>query len=193
MKYLIPFGLLIFLIGLYLAFFTHSSVWYSVFLVGGFLFLEGINSSKGFSVLKNIKWFLLTWLIFFAITLVIEAIGNLWLNLWVFPLFGKLDYCIHVIVIGYPLTGFFGLEFFVLLQKIFTSRRKQLFILPVSTFLFGYLNEYPNVFAHEWQYINWPFGEFLGIPILVSFLWIFLLLMLYFKRPFEFLEKNDLL
>ncbi len=185
MKFLIPLGLVIFALGLYLAFSQHSDIWYSVFLIGGFLLLEGINSQKGFSVLKKQKKFLLTWLIFIAITVALEIIGNLWLNLWDYPTFNKLDYLIHALVIGYAFTGFFGLEFFVLLQKYFPSQRAQVVILPIAAFLFGYLNEYPNIFAYEWKYINWPFGEFLGIPILVSFLWILLLIVILFKKPFE--------
>lgn len=186
MKILIPTGLLIFLFGLYLAFFQHSDVWSSVFLIGGFLLLEGINIPKGFSVLKNRKWFLLTWLIFIAIAIAVEIIGNLWLNLWNYPTFNKLDYLIHVLVIYYTFAGFFGLEFFVLLQRIFPSRKALIIILPISAILFGYLNEYSNIFAYEWKYNNWPFGEFLGIPILVSLLWILSLVVLFFKKPFEF-------
>ena len=186
MKYLTLTGLVLFVFGLYLAFFQHSDIWYSVFLVGGFLFLEGINYPKGFSVLKNRKWFLKTWLIFIVIAVVIEIIGNLWLNLWDYPTFNKLNYLIHLLVTGYVFTGFFGLEFFVLVQRIFKSKKSQIIILPVSAFLFGYLNEYPNIFAYEWKYINWPLGEFLGIPILVSLLWIILLFVLFFKKPFEF-------
>lgn len=186
MKYLVPVGLFLFAFGLYLAFFKHSDIWYSFFLIGGFLFLEGINYPKGFSILKNRKWFLQTWLIFIVIAVVIEIVGNLWLNLWDYPTFSKLNYLIHLLVTGYVFTGFFGLELFVLLQRIFTSRKSQIIILPISSFLFGYLNEYPNIFAYEWKYVNWPFGEFLGIPILVSFLWIILLFVLFFKKPFEF-------
>ena len=188
MKYLIPIGLLLFVFGLYLAFFQHSDIWSSVFLIGGFLLLEGINIPKGFSVLKNRKWFLFTGLIFIVIGIAVEIIGNLWLNLWYYPTFNKLDYLIHILVIYYAFTGFFGLEFLVLLQRIFTSRKAQIVILPITAFLFGYLNEYSNTFAYEWKYINWnwPFGEFLGIPIWVSFLWILLLIALFFKKPFEF-------
>lgn len=183
---LVFLGLVMFVLGLYLAFFQHSDIWYSVFLVGGFLFLEGINSQRGFSVLKNKKWFLLTWLIFIVITIAVEIVGNLWLNLWDYPTFNQLDYIIHVLIIGYPFSGFFGLEFFVLLQKCFSSRKAQIITLPVSAILFGYLNEFPNTFAYEWKYINWPGGEFLGISISVSFLWILLLFVILFKKHFEF-------
>jgi hypothetical protein len=157
--------------------------------MGGFLLLEGINYQKGFSVLKNKKWFLLTWLIFMALTIFVEIIGNLWLNLWDYPTFNTLDYLIHVIVIGYAFTGFFGLEFFVIVQRTFISKKAQLIVLPIAAFFFGYLNEYPNIFAYEWKYINWPFSEFLGIPILVSFLWLLLLIVILFKKPFEL--KNE--
>jgi len=186
LKYLTSFGLILFVFGLYLAFFQHSNIWYSFFVIGGFLLFEGINYQKGFSVLKNIKWFLQTWLIFIVIGTVIEIIGNLWLNLWDYPTFSRLNYLIHLFITGYVFTGFFGLEFFVLLQRIFPSRKLQIILLPISSFIFGYLNEYPNIFAYEWKYINWPFGEFLGIPILVSILWIILLFVLFFKKPFEF-------
>ncbi|RJQ13548.1 hypothetical protein C4553_03340 [Candidatus Parcubacteria bacterium] len=185
-------GFVILVSGLYLAFLQHSDIWYSVFLVGGFLFLEGINSQREFSIIKNKKRLFLTWLIFIIITVAVEIIGNSWLNLWDYLTFNRLEYLIHVIIIGYPLTGFFGLEFFVLLQRYFHSRKTQMIILPISAFLFGYLNEYPNVFASEWKYINWPLGSFLGIPILVSFLWILLLFVLLFKKPFcvHSLPKN---
>ena len=185
MRFLILTGFILFLFGLYLAFFQHSDIWYSIFIIGGFLLLEGINFRKGFSVLKNPKWFLLTWLIFIGITTVVELIGNAWLNLWDYPTFNEFDYFIHVLIIGYAFTGFFGLEFFVLLQRYFPSKRAQIFILPIAAFFFGYLNEYPNIFAYEWKYINWPLGEFLGIPILVSFLWILLLVVILFKKPSE--------
>src|SRR3989344_5627157 len=154
MKYLIPTGLIIFIFGLYLAFLRHSDIWYSVFVIGGFLLLEGINYPEGFSVLKNRKWFLRTWMIFIVIGVVTEIIGNLWLNLWDYPAFNKLDYLIHVLIIGYPFVIFFGLEFFALLQRIFTSRKARVIILTISTILFGYLNEYPNIFAYEWKYVN---------------------------------------
>ena len=186
MKYLLPFGLVLFVFGLYLAFFQHSNIWYSFFLIGGFFLVEGINYPYGFSVLKNRKLFLRTWLIFIVISIFIEIVGNYWLDLWDYPSFGKTEYLIHLLITGYVFTGFFGLEFFVLLQRIFTSKKSQIIILPIFAFLFGYLNEYPNIFAYEWKYINWPFGEFLGIPILVSFLWIILLFVLFFKKPFEF-------
>ena len=189
MKFLIPIGLVIFVFGLYLAFFEASDIWSSFFLIGGFLLLEGVNYPKGFSILKNKSWFLLTWLIFIAISIAVEAIGSSWLNLWDYPSFNKFDYLTHILVIYYPFAGFFGLEFFVLLQRIFPSRKTQIIILPVSAFLFGYLNEYPNTFAYEWKYNNWPFGEFLGIPILLSFLWIFVLVVILFKKPFEFRKE----
>ena len=51
----------------------------------------------------------------------------------------------------------------------------------IAAFLFGYVNEYPNTFAHEWVYVNWPLGEVLGIPILVSILWVALLAVLLLK------------
>ena len=186
MKYLMLFGLILLAFGLYLAFFQHSDIWYSVFLVGGFLLLEGINYSKGFSVFTNIKWFLQTWLIFIVIGALIEAIGNLWLNLWDYPTFNKLDYLIHVLIIGYAFISFLGLEFFVLVQRVFSSRILQIIFLTISALLLGYINEYPNIFAYEWKYINLPLNEFLGIPIMVSFLWIILLLVLFFKKLFEF-------
>ena len=186
MKYLIPLGLILFVFGLYLAFFQHSDIWYSFFLIGGFLLLEGINYPKGFSVFTNIKWFLKIWLIFIVIAIIIEIIGNLWLNLWDYPTFNKLNYLMHLLITGYVFTGFFGLEFFVLLQRIFTSKKTQIIILPISAFLFGYLNEYPNIFAYEWKYVNLPLGEFLGIPILISLLWLILLFVLFFKKPFQF-------
>jgi len=186
LKYLTSFGLILFVFGLYLAFFQHSNIWYSIFITGGFILFEGINYPKGFSVLKNKKLFLRTWLIFIVIGTVIEIIGNLWLNLWDYPTFSRLNYLIHLFITGYVFTGFFGLEFFVLLQRIFPSRKLQIILLPISSFIFGYLNEYPNIFAYEWKYTNRPLGEFLGIPILVSILWIILLFVLFFKKLFEF-------
>ena len=185
-----PVGLILFVFGLGLAFFRHYDSWYSVFLTGGFLFLEGVNFPKGFSVLKNGGRFLPTWLIFIATAIAVEVVGNYWLNLWDYPTFDKLDYLIHVLIIGYPLACFFGLEFFVLLQRIFKSSRVQIAILPIAAFLFGYLNEYPNLFAYEWKYNNWPFGESLGIPILVALLWILLLVVLFFKKQFECTTKD---
>ena len=184
-KTMIPIGLILGALGLYLAIYQSSDVWYSFFLIGGFLFLEGLNARNGFSVLGHIRQFIKIWIIFIVITIAVEIIGNVWLNLWQYPTFGVFDYIIHVLIIGYLLTAFFGLEFFVLIQRLFPSKISRALALPISAFLFGYLNEYPNIFAYEWKYINWPFGEFLGIPILVSILWILLLLVVPFKKSFE--------
>src|SRR4051812_26447828 len=111
-------GILILLSGLYLAFFWHSTIWYSFFVVGGFLFLEGINSKRGFSILGNRKSFVYTWLIFILLGILVELIGNLWFDGWDYP-FGIAAYFIHVILIGYPFVAFFGMEFFVLIKKYF--------------------------------------------------------------------------
>jgi len=184
MKLTLPIGLGLFLLGLYLAFVQHSPIWYTPYLIGGFLSFESIKSRTGFSVLKDPRNFALVWLIFIVITIGVELTGNYWLDLWTYPSFGTLEYFIHIILIGYAFTGFFGLMVFVSLQKLFRSRRQQMIVLPIAAFLFGYVNEYPNTFAHEWVYVNWPFGEVLGIPILVSILWIAWLVVLPLKRFF---------
>lgn len=180
------FGLGLLLLGFVLAFFAHSTIWYSPFVVGGFLFLEGINAPRGFSILKNKRRFFRVWLTFLSLGVVVEIFFNAWLNLFDYPSFNSLDYLIHVVIIGYPFVGLFGLEAFVLLQDVFPSKKVQVFVLPISAFLFGYLNEYPNLFAYEWVYINWPLGEFLRIPILISILWIGLLSSLFWKKLFVF-------
>jgi len=187
MKFLFPIGAAIFILGLFLAFFEHSDIWYSFFLIGGFLLLEGVNYTDGFSVLKNPRRFLETCLIFLGITVLIEIIGNFWLNLWNYPTFGRLDYFIHVLIIGYVFTFFFGLEFFVLIKRLVRSKPVRVIVLPIAAILFGYLSEYPNTFAFEWKYINWPFAEFLGIPVFVSLLWLLLLSVM----PFEKLFRRD--
>ena len=61
----------------------------------------------------------------------------------------------------------------------------------MAAFIFGYLNEYPNTFAYEWKYANWPLGEFLKIPILVSSLWVLLLFELFFKHWFTINPSPD--
>ena len=181
MKLTLPIGLGLFLLGLYLAFIQHSPIWYTPYLIGGFLSFEGIKSRTGFSVLKYPRKFVLVWLIFLFIAVVVELTGNYLLDLWNYPSFGMLDYFLHVILIGYAFTLFSGLGFFVFLQNLFPSRNIQIFLLPIAAFLFGYVNEYPNTFAHEWVYVNWPLGEVLGIPILVSILWVALLAVLLLK------------
>jgi hypothetical protein len=176
MKFFIPIGLSIVILGLYLAFFQHSDIWYSVFLVGGFLLFEGINIPKGFSVLHNNIGFLRTWILFIAFGVMVELIGNYWLNLWDYPTYTWLDYVIHVLIVGYPFTGFLGLELFCFTPVV---------LLPVSAVLLGFIIEYPNTFAYEWIYHGWLGGEFMGIPIFVLLLWNVLLATIFFKKPFE--------
>ena len=178
------FGFTILLLGLYLAFFMHSKIWYSFFVIGGFLFLESLNSKEGFSVLNDKKKFLFVFFIFAILGILIEIVGNLWLNLWDFPNLNKLDYLIHVIIITYPLVSFFGLELFVLINRITASRTSLLIIAPITAFIFGFLNEYPNLFAYEWRYNKMPFGELFGIPILMYFSWLLILFTLLFKKLF---------
>ena len=182
---LIISGLTLFLAGLYLAFGLHSTVWYSAFVIGGFLLFEGINRRRDFSVLAHPKNFLLVWGIFIAITIGVEFLGNYWFDFWNYPSFNTLDYLINVILIGYAFTGFFGLTFLVFLQQFLHSKAQQVVWLPIAAFLFGYFNEYPNTFAYEWIYVDWPLGEPLGIPVVISILWIALLLVLLFKRFFQ--------
>ena len=183
MKPLLLTGFIVFLAGLYLAFIQHSAIWYSFFVVGGFLLFEGINKQKGFSVLKHPKNFLLVWFYFALIGITVEIIGNYWLDMWDYPAYDAWKYILHVITIGYPFVGFFGLQLFVYLREKFSE--KQLFILPIFAILFGYANEIPNLFAYEWVYKNWVFGDFIGIPILISLLWITILVSLLFERFFQ--------
>ncbi|MDP2598513.1 MAG: hypothetical protein Q8P49_01645 [Candidatus Liptonbacteria bacterium] len=178
-------GLALFLFGLYLAFIYHSTIWYSFFVIGGFIMFEGINRRYSFSVLRNKKVFLIDWFIFVLITVAVELIGNFWLRLWYYPGYSAVSYLINVIVIGYAFTGFFGLEFFTFVRRRIKSKTAKFIILPITALLFGYINEYPNTFAYEWVYENWPLGELFRIPILVSVLWIALLTVLLFGKPFD--------
>lgn len=118
-----------------------------------------------------------------------KVVGNLsWTDtgnrscrrLWIYPYLSGLQYAFHVLLVGYPFTGFFALELFVWFQGFPSVRETQFVSLPVAAFIFAYLNEYPNTFAHEWKYVNWPIGEFLNVPILVPFLWVPLLFVLRF-------------
>ena len=108
---------------------------------------------------------------------VVEVIGNYWLHLWGYPEFHVLAYFIHVLLIGYPFTGFLGMELF---------KSEQQLCLPIFATVLGCLIEFTNTFAYEWKYANWPGAIFLGIPVLVLILWNILLLSLLFKKPFEF-------
>ena len=133
--------------------------------------------------MKHARRFFKLWVIFFGMTIAIEAIGGRWLSLWFYPRLGGLAYLFHVLIIGYPFTGFFALELFVWLQS-FSWVKKTQPALPIVAFAFAYLNEYPNTFAYEWRYASWPVGEFLNIPILVPFLWVSLLFVVLFKDWF---------
>jgi hypothetical protein len=188
MKYLISSGIIVLISGLYLAFIDHSPIWYSFFLVGSFLFLEGINQKKGYSLLKNWRAFLLVWLIFIAITILTEWIGKFALHAWEYPHFGRIDYLIHVILIGYPIAFFVAIEFFVIIKR-YVPKNLLLIMLPISAIIFGYLNEIPNLFAYEWKYREMMLGNVLGIPILVSFLWLLILLVQLFEKYFW--DKTD--
>ena len=110
-------GFVIFLSSFYLVFFLSSKIWYSFFVIGGFLFLEGFNSRKDFSILKDFKKFIFIWFVFALIGVLLEIIGNFYLDKWDYPNYSKLDYIIHVVLIGYPFVGFFAMELFVFLEK----------------------------------------------------------------------------
>ena len=176
MRFIGIFGIAAFLLGLYLAFFIHSKIWYSFFVVGGFLFLEFINSKKGNSMFSDKKRFLPLFFAFFIAGIIIEIIGNLWLNMWELPNLNKYEYIFHVLLIGYPFPCLFGLQFLTLLTKFFHSKKARFIILPFSAVIFGFISEYPNTYAYEWKYNSLPFGELFGIPILILFSWMLLLL-----------------
>ncbi len=184
MKFTLPIGLCLFILGLHLAFIQHSAVWFSPYTIGGFLIFESINARRGFSLLRYPRNFVLVWLLFILVTIAVELTGNYWLNLVNYPSLGIPEYVVHVIFIAYAFTGFFSLTLLVSLHNVFTSKRQRMIVLPIAAFLFGYVNEYPNTFAHEWVYVNWPLGEVLGVPILVSILWIAWLVVLPLKRFF---------
>lgn len=178
MKNIFIIGAVLLFLGLILALFFHSAIWYSPFVVGGFLLFESLNTRYGFSILSSKRKFLVVWLIFILLGILIELITNTWLDLFDYPYYGKSLYLINVTIIGYPFVGFFGLEFFIWLHNRF--KKKTMMLFPAA-FIFGYVNELPNLLAYEWRYKNWPLGELLGIPILVSIFWIGLLLTLLFK------------
>ena len=182
MRFIGIFGIAAFLLGLYLAFFIHSKIWFSFFVVGGFLFLESINSKRGNSIFSNKKRFLTLFFAFFIAGIIIEIIGNLWLNMWDYPSYKKLYYTAHVLIIGYPFVCLFGLEFLILLTKFFHSKKAWFIILPLAAIIFGFINEYTNTYAYEWKYNPLPLGEFLGIPIIILFLWLLLLLIIPIKK-----------
>ena len=176
------FGIAAFLFGLYLAFFIHSKIWYSFFVIGGFLFLESINSKRENSIFSDKKRFLALFFAFFIAGIIIEIIGNLWLNMWKLPDLNKSEYIFHVLLIGYPFPCLFGLEFLTLLSRFFPSKNIRFIILPFGALIFGLINEYPNTYAYEWRYNSLPLGEFLGIPIMILFLWLLLLLTIPIKK-----------
>ena len=175
------FGIAAFLLGLYLAFFIHSKIWYSFFVIGGFLFLEFINSKRN-SIFSDKKRFFALFFAFFIAGIIIEIIGNLWMDIWKLPNLNKSEYVFHVLLIGYPFVCLFGLEFLTLLTKFFHSKKAWFIILPFGALIFGLINEYPNTYAYEWKYNSLPLGEFLGIPIVILFLWLFLLLTIPIKK-----------
>ena len=176
------FGIAAFLLGLYLAFFVHSKIWYSFFVIGGFLFLESVNSKRGNSIFSNKKRFIALFFAFFTAGIIIEIIGNLWLNMWKLPGLNKSEYIFRVLLIGYPFVCLFGLEFLMLLFRFFHSKKVRFIILPLSAIIFGFFNEYPNTYAYEWKYNSLLLGEFLGIPVMMLFLWLLLLLTIPIKK-----------
>ena len=129
-------GIVLLLTGLYLAFVANSPFWYSPFIIGGFLFFEGLNRPHQFSVLKNPRGFLITWFTFILITIGVEFVGGFWLHLWYYPAYGTFDYLIHVVLIGYAFTGFFGLELFVFVLNKIRSVGVRYIILPIVALLF---------------------------------------------------------
>ncbi len=183
-------GLSIWIFGLFAAIFLHSPYWYSMYTVGGFLLFEGFNAPYGFSFLKYPLRFFFTWLILNILGIFVEILGIRILHLWYYPSYDLFNYVLHVALIGYAFTGFFGLGFLVWLQRVVKPGTKQIFVLLIAAWLFGYAVELPNLFAYEWKYTNWPIGDFLGIPIFISVLWLLILGTLLFKPFFQFIYKK---
>ncbi|MCH7567887.1 MAG: hypothetical protein IIA87_00530 [Nanoarchaeota archaeon] len=69
-----------------------------------------------------------------------------------------------------------------LLERFVTKSLKYGILILVVAYTQGIIHEFPNIFAKEWQYMNFPFQSitFLEIPIMVLFLgWIALVIIPY--------------
>lgn len=172
MTHLAPIGVVLFGFGLYLAYGTHSDIWYTPYLIGGFLTLERLNSQYGFSILRRRSWSFGVWLVCIAFTLAAELLYNGLLDLWDYPSYDRVEFTVHVALIGWPMTAFFWLEFIALCRQMLLPRRIGITTFVALTLVFAYLCELPNVAAQEWVYHNWPFGSLLGVPVAAILLWV---------------------
>ena len=84
-----------------------------------------------------------------------------------------------------------------LLERLHIKTLKYSLLILSIAYMQGIIHEWPNLFAKEWIYQNWPIQEitFLGIPAVILFFgWIFLLIGPYtlFELIIALLRKHDL-
>ena len=83
-----------------------------------------------------------------------------------------------------------------LLERLHIKTFKYILLILSIAYIQGIIHEWPNLFAREWIYKNWPLQEitFLGIPVVILFFgWIFLLIGSYtfFELIIAILRKRD--
>lgn len=170
-------GLFLTLSGLAAAFLLASQYWYSLFTVGGTIFLASLNYQLGNpSILRtfeqNKKRFLAIYFAYFLAGVMIELVGKSLLKLWQNPL-TPAEQIVHVFLIAYPFAFFLLYESFILFKKYLRSSAPALLI---ATFLNAFLHEIPNTYAWPWQY-NIPYvsWEIFQINIVVIVGWLILM------------------
>ncbi len=132
----------------------------------------------------------------------------------IFFIFGALAFTLSLIFVD-NYKGFYGLTFFVisigglidyfvlrinknnLLERFSIKALKYGILILGISYIQGIIHEWPNIYAREWIYQNWPLQEitFLGIPATILFFgWIFLLIGPYtiFELIMTFLRRLNL-
>ncbi|MBM3234255.1 hypothetical protein FJZ19_04140 [Candidatus Pacearchaeota archaeon] len=87
-------------------------------------------------------------------------------------------------LMGYGLTNYVTLKYKKddLLERILTKTSKYVLLIAIVAYTQGIIHEFPNVFAREWIYQNFPLNNLtlLGIPIMVLlFCWLWLVVVPY--------------
>src|SRR5258708_28127560 len=178
-------GSLLVTTGLVLAILGHSPVWYPLFGPGGLIFLDGINSRHGFSVLRHPKTALMVWVGLMIAACMIELVAARGLQIVYYPHLSVSEYIVHTLIIGYPSAALFALEVLVFLDLKVTQHFPRLLLFALGMLTFCVTTEFPNTFAWEWAYHITCYGQWLGIPRILFIVYPFLIPILYLKPLFR--------
>lgn len=192
-------GGIVMLYGILAAVMMHQAGWHTPMVVGGTVmtaYLVYLTDRAGLLwdlVIQPVR-VPLQYVIYAAIGIIIELIGQHLLGLWSYPAFSPTLELIHVIVFGYPFLFFMTFELYVLIQWLV---RVAWLALPLTWLVSVVLHEVPNMAAGQWMYdIPMPAWSIFDLHIIVLIGWVAMLIIplavrlwlgypAYVPRPFQ--------